>query len=152
MFATTSSVLESGQLDSVIRRSDMLYDSRQYEKFVSAISQHVADALLGRRLDDDELRNIVERVSHVATIEMQPGTLTPPQVAKRLRVSPDKVLAWIRSSELRAVNVATRDSTRPRYRVTINDLKAFEERRSTSAGISVPRRNRRPPTDVIEFF
>ena len=31
--------------------------------------------------------------------------LTPPEIAKLLRVSPDKVLAWIRSTKLRAIIV-----------------------------------------------
>ncbi len=34
--------------------------------------------------------------------------LTPPEVAKAWGISPEKVLAWIRSGELRAVNVATK--------------------------------------------
>jgi excisionase family DNA binding protein len=49
--------------------------------------------------------------------------LTPPEIAKLLRVSPEKVLGWIRRAELRAVNVG--NGTRPRYRVSREWLDAF---------------------------
>jgi len=53
--------------------------------------------------------------------------LTPPEVAALLRVSPDKVLGWIRRAELRAFNVS--DGTRPRYRIRRADLEGFLKRR-----------------------
>jgi excisionase family DNA binding protein len=55
------------------------------------------------------------------------GTLTPPQIAKQLRVSHDKVLDWIRRGELKASNLAT--GGRPRYVVTPDELAAFLKRR-----------------------
>jgi excisionase family DNA binding protein len=39
---------------------------------------------------------------------------TPPEIARRLGVGPEKVLAWIRSGELAAVNLATTRHGRPR--------------------------------------
>jgi excisionase family DNA binding protein len=77
--------------------------------------------------------------------------VTPPQVAERLGVSADKVLLWIRSGELRAVNVATRLDGRPRWRVDLADLMAFEERRSAVPARSAPR-CRKKQDAVIEFF
>ncbi len=56
--------------------------------------------------------------------------LTVPEVAKFLRVSPDKVLSWIRSGRLRGYNVAERENGRPKYRVNPEDLDAFANRRS----------------------
>ena len=44
-------------------------------------------------------------------------SLTPPQVAKRLGVNPDKVLHWIRKGELHAVNVTVKPGGRPKYRI-----------------------------------
>lgn len=79
--------------------------------------------------------------------------LTPPEVARRYGVSRDKVLAWIRSGELRAVNVATTLGRRPRYVIDEADLAAFEARRS--AGTTAPaggKRRKRIPEGVIEFF
>jgi len=78
--------------------------------------------------------------------------LTPPQIAERFGVSADKVLAWIHSGELRAVNVAEQlGGQRPRWRVSIADLLAFEERR---AAVPPPARmqRRKQPAEVIEFF
>lgn len=56
---------------------------------------------------------------------------TPPEVAKRYSVKPQKVLAWIRSGELVAVNVAERANGRPRWRVSEEALETFERRRSS---------------------
>jgi excisionase family DNA binding protein len=47
---------------------------------------------------------------------------TTREVAKLLRVSPEKVLGWIHRGELRAVNVSNR--IRPQYRVSRDDLDA----------------------------
>jgi excisionase family DNA binding protein len=51
--------------------------------------------------------------------------LTVPEVAKFLRVSPDKVLSWIRSGRLRGFNVAETETGRPKYRVSPEELEAF---------------------------
>jgi excisionase family DNA binding protein len=51
--------------------------------------------------------------------------LTVPEVAKLLRVSPDKVLSWIRSGRLRGFNVAETETSRPKYRVSPEELEAF---------------------------
>jgi excisionase family DNA binding protein len=51
--------------------------------------------------------------------------LTPSEVAKKLRVSPAKVRAWIERGELTAFNVADRIGGRPRWRIT---PEAFAER------------------------
>ena len=52
-------------------------------------------------------------------------SLTVPEVAKLLRVSPDKVLSWIRSGRLRGFNVAETETSRPKYRVSPEELEAF---------------------------
>ena len=51
------------------------------------------------------------------------------EVAKFLRVSPTKVLSWIRSGRLRGYNVAERENGRPTYRVNPEDLEAFTKMR-----------------------
>jgi excisionase family DNA binding protein len=56
--------------------------------------------------------------------------LTVPEVAKFLRVSPDKVLSWIRSGRLSGYNVADLENGRPKYRVNPEDLQAFMQRRA----------------------
>jgi len=81
----------------------------------------------------------------------QPRALTPPQIAQRYGVKADKVLVWIRSGELRAVNVAARPTGRPRWRITEADLVIFENRRTARPPAPAARRRRKDPS-VIEFF
>jgi hypothetical protein len=57
--------------------------------------------------------------------------LTPPEVAEMWGISPDKVLLWIRTGELRAIDASTRGDGRPRYLIDLKDLAAFERDRST---------------------
>jgi excisionase family DNA binding protein len=88
----------------------------------------------------------------LATIENQtPTHLTPPVVAKKLSVSRDTVLNWIRNGELKASNIAQRGK-RPRYRITPEALAKFEQMRNPE-----PRQARRgskynqPPTLITRF-
>ena len=77
--------------------------------------------------------------------------ITPPEVAKRYGVSAETVLDWIRSGELRAINVARKSATRPRYRVDISDLDEFE--RGRQVAVTTRRRNRRKSQPAVhEYF
>jgi excisionase family DNA binding protein len=78
-----------------------------------------------------------------ATDESRERYLTPPEVAKILRVTPEKILGWIRRAELRAVNVG--NGMRPRYRVSREFLDAFLEAREVQPPSKPARRVRRPP-------
>jgi hypothetical protein len=78
--------------------------------------------------------------------------LSPAAVGDRLGVKTDIVLAWIAAGQLSAVNVASPDSTRPRWKISPEDLDRFlATRRNGPAPVPRPRRRRQPP-DVIEFF
>lgn len=74
-------------------------------------------------------------------------TLTPPEIAKYFRVSNDKVLAWIRSGELRATNVS--NCARPLYRVEESDFEAFKLRRSSTSAVPTPRGQRWYPPATL---
>ena len=75
---------------------------------------------------------------------------SPPEVARDWGISPEKVIDWIRSGELRAMNAAARPGGRPRYLIDVRDLEAFQLRRSVQP---TPRTHRRrAPPDVIEYF
>lgn len=77
---------------------------------------------------------------------------SPRQIADAYGVHPDKVTGWIRSGELRAMNVSNRTGgTKPRYRVDQKDLDDFERRRSVLPATPTPKR-RRKESDVTEFF
>jgi excisionase family DNA binding protein len=78
--------------------------------------------------------------------------LTPPEVARQWRIKHDKVLTWIRSGELRAINVATKPGGRPSYRIDPVDLKAFADRRAAVALPRPPRRKGRRKTARKEYF
>jgi excisionase family DNA binding protein len=76
---------------------------------------------------------------------------TPPEVAARYGVGRDKVLGWIKSGELRAINAAAKPGGRPRYLIDQEDLVLFEQRRAV--GIPpAPTRPMRRGMSVIEFF
>lgn len=81
---------------------------------------------------------------------MASSAITPPQYACRLGIKPDKVLAWIRSGELRAINVATNAHGRPRWRIPAEAILAFESARTSRPTAKSPRQRKR--TDVINFF
>lgn len=77
--------------------------------------------------------------------------ITPPQYAKELGVDNAKVLTWIRSGELRAINAATDRNGRPRYLIDVSDIAIFEAARAVQP--PTPRvRRRRADRSVIEFF
>ena len=55
---------------------------------------------------------------------------TPPAVGKLLGVDPARVIAWIRSGKLKAVNLS--DRTRPRYRISQEALEEFLRQREVT--------------------
>jgi excisionase family DNA binding protein len=58
--------------------------------------------------------------------------ITPVELAKRWGVGHAKVLAWIDSGELGAVNVATSTNSRPQYRIMNEEAERFLAARSTA--------------------
>ena len=67
---------------------------------------------------------------HGAAADAAVTYLSPKQVAAMWGTSHDKVLAFIHTGELQAFNVASRPTGRPRFRITLAAVKAFEELRS----------------------
>ena len=71
----------------------------------------------------------------------------PAQVAEMWGISRDKVLGFIKSGELRAFNVASKNSRRPQFKIPSAALREFEEQRSGRAPArSVPRPSGRRPS------
>ncbi len=78
---------------------------------------------------------------------------TVAEIAKRYGVTAATVLVWIRSGELRAMNVGRRaGAKKPRWRITAAALDAFETIRSASSTPAATPRRRRHPTDTIQFY
>ena len=74
--------------------------------------------------------------------------LNPPQIAKELRVSPDTVLGWIRTKQLKAANIAT--GNRPRWIIQRSDLDTFLQSRQPQP--AAPRRKRRERPDNFKRY
>lgn len=77
--------------------------------------------------------------------------LTPPAIAEQLGIDPLKVISWIRSGELRAIDVAAKTSSRPRWRVSQVAFNDFLQRREARPAVK-PARKRRKAANIIEFF
>lgn len=70
--------------------------------------------------------------------------LTPPQLAKQWGVATEKVYAFIRSGELRAIDLATKRGGRPRYSIAPEDVAAFEKARQVVQRTERPAPSQRP--------
>ena len=55
--------------------------------------------------------------------------LTPPKIAEMWGISPHKVIGWIESGQLPAINAALTLKSQPRYLVNVSDLENFEQSR-----------------------
>jgi excisionase family DNA binding protein len=77
---------------------------------------------------------------------------SPPEVAETIGVSHSKVLTWIASGELRALDLATHRGQRPRWKIAKADLEAFLARRSTTPTPEPARRRHRVHENVREYY
>jgi hypothetical protein len=76
--------------------------------------------------------------------------LTVRDVARRYRVNPDKVRAWIARGELAAINTAAAVCGRPRWVILPDALAAFERRRAGGPTPGAPRRRQR--AYAVDFY
>jgi hypothetical protein len=79
-----------------------------------------------------------------------PTGFTTSEVAKRFRVSTDKILSWIRRGELAAINTSTSLLARPRFIILPEALAAFEQKRIVGPPPVKPRR--RKQTVLVDFY
>ena len=87
-----------------------------------------------------------------ATKDKTPTMLTPPMLAKRLGISPDKVRDWIKSGQLAATDVSKKPGGRPRYRISEEAIREFKKKRQPEKPLPTPRRRRKKDPGVTEFF
>lgn len=84
------------------------------------------------------------------TADTRAQFLTPPEVASLLRCRESKVLGWVRSGRLAAVNLS--EGQRPRYRVRRTDLDEFLAGRAVTPQTRPARRQRRErPAGYVEY-
>jgi hypothetical protein len=79
----------------------------------------------------------------------------PPKLARRWGVHPDKIVYFILSGELRAIDASTKRDKRPRYLIDERDIEAFEKSRQVvPAPAASPPRRKRPatPAGFIRHF
>ncbi len=76
--------------------------------------------------------------------------VTPPTIAKRYGIKPEKVIAWIRSGRLRAIDVSE-GSKRPRFRIDVDDLADFERSLSVVPPPRQPKKRRKKTDDVHDY-
>lgn len=83
---------------------------------------------------------------------IQKKYLTPPELARELGVGTNKVLFWIESGELRAINVATSRKNRPRWAIEPEEIERFKASRSSAPQPKQAPRKSRTPDGVKEYF
>jgi hypothetical protein len=85
---------------------------------------------------------------------MTSETLTPPQLARRWGVAPEKVNALLRNGQLKGMNLAVNPHGRPRFRIYLSEIERFEASRATKPPVPNVRRRRRekPGTAGKEWF
>ena len=85
-----------------------------------------------------------------------PAFYTPRALAKHWGVHVDKVLRFIHTGELPAFNAASRQSKRPRYRISLDAVRDFEAAHAACpAGPRKPsstRRTKRPDTPSVHRY
>jgi len=77
--------------------------------------------------------------------------LTVAELARRYRVGPDKVRAWIARGELAAINTASLLCGRPRWVITPDALAVFERRRLTGKPVK-PMRRRNRSSSLVDYY
>jgi len=79
--------------------------------------------------------------------------LSPPAIAKELSVKSQKVLSWIKSGELVAINLAESATGRPRWRIYRDAFDLFLENRTARQPAAPPtHRRRKRETAGKEYF
>lgn len=78
--------------------------------------------------------------------------LAPSDIARSRGVNVLKVLGWIKTGELKAVNMATCVGKLPRWKISPVDLERFDAARAAAPQAPVTRRPRRKAGHVVEFF
>ncbi len=77
---------------------------------------------------------------------------SPAQIARNFKVKVNKVLGWINSGELIAVNCATNVGGVPRWKVSAAALADFQRRRQSAQPAPPPTRRRRRTEQVKDYF
>lgn len=116
------------------------------------IAQSVARVLYQRELTTDEMHEVLTKVPSETAESKRRTVWTPPELAREWGVSREKILSWIRTGELPAVNVANAGTIRPRFRIDADGIAAFKARRGVCTDSRQSRRRKPSSNEAIEFF
>ncbi len=117
-------------------RTDIPTCTGEFDRLVSAVRAALAEAgYVGAEAPDKPRRG-----------------MTPNDVARLLRKSPDWVRAEIAAGRLGALNLAKSKVARPQYVVLPEHLSAFAEQRKAAAPAEKPPRRKRRPAGQVDFF
>jgi hypothetical protein len=75
---------------------------------------------------------------------------TVSELCRRWRIGPDKIRGFLRRGELVGVNVATNLHGRPLWRITLEAVERFEQRRSSAPPPKPERRRKR--SYAVDYF
>jgi hypothetical protein len=78
--------------------------------------------------------------------------LTPPEIAARWGTNVEKVNHFLNTGQLTGVNLAKDLNGRPRWRVHILEIEAFESRRSSAPALPKQTKRRRKAGTTKEYF
>jgi len=79
--------------------------------------------------------------------------MTPPELARRWGVSPDKIVFFILTGELRAIDASLKRGDRPRYLIDVADIEAFEADRTVVPAVKATRRRKESlPAGFVRNF
>jgi excisionase family DNA binding protein len=78
--------------------------------------------------------------------------MTPNELARYLRVSPDSVRSWIKSGRMKALNTASARCAKPRYVILPHHLAEWEQSHSAIEPELAPRARMRRRAEIKDFF
>lgn len=122
-------------------------------------AEHLTDAVVETLQEEfapdkvpDEMRDRIRSAIQDCLNTARRTWITPPELAAEMGVSRDKILYWIHSGELRAVDITKTRGGRNKFRIERESIDEFKKLRENNASPKIPRRRRKAPTNVIEFF
>ena len=75
-----------------------------------------------------------------------PSFLSLPETAKLLRINESKLIHWIRTGELTAIDLSQNRNQRPRWKVSREELDRFLRSRQSTPAPEPPKRQRKKTT------
>lgn len=85
-------------------------------------------------------------------MSVQNPFLTIAQAAERMVVAPGKILGWIASGELAAVDISAARNQRPRWRIDPSEWDRFVTSRMSTPRIAKPTKANRPKQKVTQYI